>query len=222
MKPNLIDLQNFTNTYFGNKPPIVKWGYLKGKVKGEAVLGEMTICLDSAHIYFNSSKKLILKESFSHNRGHLLKLSKGEHYFLALLHEIAKFKIKSELQTELKERIKVKEELLRKVEKDLYCEKLNRKKLGKKPMNRTEEEEFLKNTKERYLVNKVSLNRREGETTEEWEARLEDFRTWFRGGFGFMEDRIKKLSSVENWAIKEFKKKRKEIRKILKKNKINK
>lgn len=214
MRPSLIGLQNFANSYFENSPPAVKWGYLKRGVRGEANLNEKTIYLDSAHIYYTSSRRFIIEWGLNEKSCRGLKISNEEHYFLTLLHEIAKFKIKSELAREAKERFKTKEELLKKVEKDLHYEKLDRKKLDKEPMSESEEKEFLQERKEYYLTKEVSLNRQEAETDKEYQQRLEDFRNWFRGGF--IEDHQRKFISITDWAINEFKKKRKEIRAILK------
>jgi hypothetical protein len=128
----------------------------------------------------------------------------GEQYFHTLLHEIAHFKIKKKPP---KEWMNLVGKLLITAIKN---ENRRRRNLGNKPLTAKEEKEYIYDIDDNYLSNNAKLYQRKGEISSHYLKRCKDFRNWL-----IMNDYSAEHILVEKWARKEFKKCRKQIRKVL-------
>jgi len=131
-----------------------------------------------------------------------IKFADGEQYFLTLLHEIGHFKIKKK---PLKEWINLKRKLMREAKEYLRIDKTRAISWGDKPKTRKEEQEYI----DWHLDSNAEVVRKKGESYSYYLGRCEDFRSWLLGGW------ISRHISVEEWARKQFKKRRKKIRELL-------
>jgi hypothetical protein len=130
----------------------------------------------------------------------------GEQYFHTLLHEIGHFKIKKK---PLKEWTNLKRKLKRRAREDLHFEKIRRKYFGENPLTQKEGKEYLQQAFCNNVEQYGELSRRKGENDSCYLWRREDFRSWLS------KDAASEHLSVEMWARKEFKERRKDIVKLL-------
>ena len=192
-------LRDFAKTYFSYRTPIIRWK--KMDYAGWAFLKKRIIYLNPNE----KPKDLGCRVGTCHyhpvNR---MQLKNGEQHFLTLLHEIGHFKIKKK---PLKEWVNLKRKLMREARECLKLERIRDKNFGVKPKSKKEEK--------RAILEQVDYNAegvlesKKGESDSYYYGRCEDFRSWLQG------DSVSEHISVEEWARKEFKKRRKEIRKLL-------
>ena len=201
IRPTIKDLQDFTKGYFPSRCPVLSWKRM-GVTRGEADRAANKIYLNPAIKRLRASIYLEGRLDYHSNERVLLK--EGEQYFVTLLHEIAHFKIRKKPPAEW---VRLKRKLLREAKIDLRNRKINNKRAGKRPMTGREEKDLISNTCQ--VCMQTLLKRKVGEREGDYQSRVQDFWCWFKG------DMVSEHLSVEDWAWKEFKAQRKEIRKIL-------
>lgn len=201
MKPKLKDLQSFTKLYFSHRYPTVKWKRMK-RYLGLADTKKNIIYLNPNQ---SSAKKFgcFIGEGIYKPKTKI-KLTENERYFATLLHEIWHFKIKSKPSNFF-------ESIEKKAIKEIKKERKLRDKLLKIKGftgNKDGREITLDDIATEVDYND-SLNRHFFSKGKRNEYKWLEFQSWLGGGS--MTEHIK----VEDWAIKEFKKQRKKIKKIL-------
>jgi len=191
-------LQAFIEQYFpSGVTPVIKWKTFKNAKQAG------TAFVYSNRIYLNP--QLDLNESFINVGGGYaykpereLKYRDGEQYFHTLLHEIGHFIVKREPSAEWVQ-------LATKLESELKHSWRSRdEEWDVEPGSEKEDRLVLQ-----YIVDNARLRRRKGETNERYASRHEDFISWVKG------DWILLHIDVERWARREFRRRRKEIRKLL-------
>lgn len=191
-KPKIRDLQDFTKQYFRDRCPVVRWK----RMKRFAGLAQRKRNL----VYLNPNISLdrwgcpVWCLNYQPRK---IKMNEGEQYFLVLLHEIGHFKVKKQVP---KKYHLIKKKIIKDLKED---QRLQEKTFGKR------KEKSWENIDLQCYVAEDYFERRKGESSEEFDGRTTDFQTWLTGNWA------SKHFSVEDWAIQEFKKQRKKIRKIL-------
>jgi hypothetical protein len=200
-KPSAKILQEFAKQYFATRCPIVRWKNME--YKGLADLKNNIIYLNPK-IELDDSGCNVGTLYYEPRGKEKIKYKRGEQYFRTFLHEIAHFKIKRKPP---KEWINLKRRLRKEAKVELRIEKERDKSWGQKSKTKKEEQIFI-----RWYLNynaKDVLVRKRRELDMDYFGRIEDFRSWLMGDYATAH------ISVEKWARREFKKRRKDIGKLL-------
>jgi len=203
-KPSIKILQEFAKQYFANRCPVIRWKKTED-YQGLADLKNNIIYMNPK-IGLNDSGCRVGTLHYNPRAKEKIKYKQGEQYFCTLLHEIAHFNIKKK---PLKEWTNLKRKLKKQAKEDLNLEKMRRNNFEDRPLTQKEEKEYLQNAFCNNVEYYGELNRRKGENDSYYLGRCEDFRSWLG------KDMASEHLSVEMWARKEFKKRRKEVRELL-------
>ncbi len=199
LRPTIEVLEEFAKPYFKKDCPAVEWKKLKNNWCGLA-------CFDKNRIFLHPNMGLkdlgcIVGGDAFYVADIKVKLRPGEQYFLTLLHEVAHFRIKKKVPLEW---VRLKKQLEKDAKDQLRMEKVAWKTKLMTPKD-----------KQRYIKEKMhydswgALKRKTKESDDCYYGRCENFRSWLMG------DMISEHIAVERWAREEFKRRRKEIQKIL-------
>ncbi len=189
-KIRISKLRNFAKLYFGDDDlPRIEWK--KMEHMGHTYVRRNIIYLNP-DIPLSKATEDIVTGYISYTPSTKLRLKEGEQYYLVLLHEIGHFE-------ERLHPFPVPEEWdsiiwIMQKERPFVL-------LGYPPKD--EKDELWR------CMNAYLLKEKEGESEDAYESRLASFQSWLCG------DWDKQHQWVEEWAIKEFKKHRKRIKKIL-------
>lgn len=203
MKPTLKTLRVFAKRYF-KKPIPIRYKKFKSSLCGMAYFPKRAIALNYNIPLDNSRFYVGCGISFDYKKYYReLKLKEGDQYFLTLLHEIAHFKFKLKPS---KTWIKLKTKLSEEVEEALREKMIFIYVCGLKRLTKAEKSDYV----ESWLDCNAKLKRKKDESDLMYLIRNDKFRGWVMG-HGIIEEHER----VELWAIREFKKRRKEIKQLL-------
>jgi hypothetical protein len=205
-RPSIQVLQEFTKLYFKRRCPVVRWKRVtqKDPWMGKVDLQKNIIYLDP--VMSDCDGGFMVGMGISHKPKGTFKYKPGEQYFHTLLHEIAHFKIKPKPS---KEWIVFKRQLFREAKQSIKWEKIGRERAGLEPLKLTKKGEEAQIWQMVNDAAQTMIKPKEGEQECDYLGRLEEFRHWLAGGC------IVTHIEVEDWGRVEFKKRRKEIAKLL-------
>lgn len=202
VKPKLKDLQEFTKQYFQKRVPPIRWKKMEylglANYKKNMIFLNPNIPIDS--LYYNKKgRKLIclslVEGTFIFN--YTINFEEGEQYFFVLLHEIAELKIQEESPKYFKT---IRDRAIKEIKKK---NRIRNKLLGKRGGDK---KITIENIITEIDYNYSHLFETKGKRNEN---KWLNFRSWLGG------ETDNRHIKVERWAIKEFKKQRKKIKRIL-------
>ena len=200
-KPPITVLNDFTKIYLDNVR--VVWASLREGTRGEAHYDKGLIKL-SRNIPSTNVIGCRVGSGFNYNPDINLDLIEGEQYFYVLLHEIAHFKIR---MPPSKEFVRAKACAIKELHEQQKAEEKN----GIQTYPKLSEKKW----HARYIDEIIHLapyylKRKSSETNTRYETRLSQLESYIAG------DNLVEHIKVEDWTVREFVKRRRDMRMLLK------